>query len=170
MPKEAVLWPGAHAGRLEIVQPLWHDHDQTALNFSRSNSAEKPGGYAPRKGPGLRALAFGLVLLGVCVFAWGLRYKLSLYDPPHAISRHMPEAKLVTGKQRGPLASVNLRSSGNAGSALALSTFALAFFVLLGVKMWPGVLYWASGFQGLRLAPQCDAAMACFIRPPPCLL
>jgi len=34
--------------------------------------------------------------LAVCVFAWGLQYKLSLYDPPQAASHQIPKAKLLS--------------------------------------------------------------------------
>ena len=41
---------------------------------------------------------FSLVFLGVAlsVFAWGLQYKLSLYDAPQAVSHSMPSAKLLS--------------------------------------------------------------------------
>jgi hypothetical protein len=41
-------------------------------------------------------LTFFLVGLAIAVFAWGLQYKLSLYDPPQAISHRIPEAKLLS--------------------------------------------------------------------------
>jgi glucan phosphoethanolaminetransferase (alkaline phosphatase superfamily) len=34
--------------------------------------------------------------LGLCVFVWGLRYKLSLYDLPYSVSHNIPTAKLVS--------------------------------------------------------------------------
>ena len=34
--------------------------------------------------------------LGFCVFAWGLQYKLSLYDPPQTASHQIPRAKLLS--------------------------------------------------------------------------
>jgi hypothetical protein len=39
-----------------------------------------------------------LALLGLafCVFAWGLQYKLSLYDPPQTASHQIPTAKLLS--------------------------------------------------------------------------
>lgn len=43
-------------------------------------------------------LRFPVLFLGVglCVFVWGLRYKLSLYDPPHAVSHNIPTAKILS--------------------------------------------------------------------------
>ncbi len=37
--------------------------------------------------------------LAVCVFTWGLQYKLSLYDPPHSISHRVAQAKLSTNDE-----------------------------------------------------------------------
>ena len=34
--------------------------------------------------------------LAFCVFAWGLEYKLSLYDPPQTSSHQIPKAKLLS--------------------------------------------------------------------------
>ena len=34
--------------------------------------------------------------LAFCVFAWGLQYKLSLYDPPRAASHQIQKAKLLS--------------------------------------------------------------------------
>ena len=65
----------------------------------------------------------------MCVFAWGLRYKLSLYDPPHSMSRHMPAAKLLTGNERRAVPAVDLRpASGVAATAFIAG---LIFSVLL---------------------------------------
>jgi hypothetical protein len=38
--------------------------------------------------------------LAVCVFTWGLQYKLSLYDPPQANSHQIPQAKLLSKNER----------------------------------------------------------------------
>ena len=38
--------------------------------------------------------------LAFAVFAWGLQYKLSLYDPPQAVSHQMPEAKLLSKEEQ----------------------------------------------------------------------
>ena len=43
-------------------------------------------------------LSGSLAFLGLafCVFAWGLQYKLSLYDPPQTASHQIPKAKLLS--------------------------------------------------------------------------
>jgi hypothetical protein len=38
--------------------------------------------------------------LAACVFAWGLQYKLSLYDPPKAASHQVPQAKLLSKNEQ----------------------------------------------------------------------
>ena len=45
--------------------------------------------------------------LGICVFAWGLQYKLSLYYPAHSTFHQVPAAKLLS-KNEQPAAQ-NLR-------------------------------------------------------------
>lgn len=115
----------------------------------------------------MRVFGFALVLLGMCVFAWGLKYKLSLYDPPHAVSHHMPAAKLLAGKEKIALPSVDWRSAPAPAALLALVPFALAFVALMGVGFGPGM-----GGRRLLLAPvrrttERAALRAHFIRPPP---
>lgn len=112
----------------------------------------------------MRVFAFSLVLLGVCVFAWGLRYKLSLYDPPHSVSQHMPAAKLLAGKEPITQPAVNFRTAPAPVAPLALVCLALA---LVGLGFRPGM-----GGKGLLLAParrtaERAALAAHFTRPPP---
>jgi hypothetical protein len=45
-------------------------------------------------------VVMGIVVLALAVFGWGVRYKLSLYDPPGSISTHMTHAKLLSQKER----------------------------------------------------------------------
>lgn len=53
-----------------------------------------------------------LLLLGltVAVFTWGLQYKLSLYDPPQAVTRKMPSAKLLSADEQAAIAASPLSS------------------------------------------------------------
>ena len=46
----------------------------------------------------MSALAF--IGLAVCIFMWGLQYKLSLYDPPNAASHRIPMAKLLSRNEQ----------------------------------------------------------------------
>ena len=148
---------------------LWHHHDQSILISATSNSiADSVGSFSGRR-RGLRALAFGLVLLGGCVFAWGLRYKLSLYDPPHTMARRMPEAKLLSGRDRTTLVAVHPQQIPSSSGPLTFGALLLAFAGLLAAGIRPG----SAGSRlipvGARRAPQFARRTAVFIRPPPSL-
>ena len=121
----------------------------------------------PRDRRGLRVLAFGLVLLGVCVFAWGLRYKLSLYDAPHAVGRHVPEAKLLTGKERTAIPVVDMRRVPSPDRPLALTGLTLVFFVLMGAKLFPGFSGRMLQLDPVRTTPPRAALRVHSPRPPP---
>lgn len=116
---------------------------------------------------GLRGLAFGLVLLGGCVFGWGLRYKLSLYDPPHAITHRMPEAKLLSGKECGAFALMQIRPVSLVDLPPALSLLLLAFVTLMGYRLCSGGSTLRPALARPRGAPQCVPRLASSIRPPP---
>src|ERR1035441_7618159 len=51
-------------------------------------------------------LCGSLAFLGLafCVFAWGLQYKLSLYDPPQTTSHQIPKAKLLSREEQSSTA------------------------------------------------------------------
>jgi hypothetical protein len=103
----------------------------------------------------------------MCVFAWGLKYKLSLYDPPQSVSHHMPVAKLLAGKEQITLPAVDWRTAPASGAPLALVPFALAFLALIGVGFRPGM-----GGRSLLMAPARKTTeraylRAHFTRPPP---
>ena len=56
------------------------------------------------------SLRLGVIvfLLAVGVFFWGLKYKLSLYDSPRsASSMSLPQAKLLSQKERPPASQVD---------------------------------------------------------------
>ena len=115
----------------------------------------------------MHVFAFGLMLLGTCVFAWGLKYKLSLYDPPQSISHHMPAARLLAGKEHIAMPAMDGRAATVPDTTLALLPFALSFLALIGVGIRPGM-----GSRRLLLAPARrmtarTALAAHFTRPPP---
>jgi len=115
----------------------------------------------------MRVLGMSLVFLGLCVFAWGLRYKLSLYDPPHSLSHHMPEAKLLTGKERVSLPATDVKRQNEAGASLAFSGFVLAFAFLFGAFGFPTPGTWASRPATAAATLLRCAGTAHFTRPPP---
>jgi len=42
----------------------------------------------------------GMLLLAVAVFAWGLHYKMSLYNTSNGLTASVPHAKLLSEKER----------------------------------------------------------------------
>jgi hypothetical protein len=139
------------------------------LNPADSISSKSLSHSASRGRKGLRLFGLGLVILGLCVFAWGLRYKLSLYDSPHSISRHMPAAKLLTGKERSTVSAAAVRPVTSPDAPLALTTLALAFFILMCARLFPAFANWAPGLMAARIVPGRSALAAHFTRPPPYL-
>lgn len=52
--------------------------------------------------PATRLWGLLTVVLGLCVFAWGLQYKLSLYDAPQAPTFKVPMASLLSRNEWRP--------------------------------------------------------------------
>jgi len=114
-----------------------------------------------------RTLAIGLAVLGLCVFAWGLKYKLSLYDPPRAVSHHIPAAKLLSDKDWNTALLVVASRSTNSVVPLALVTLTFVWVALAGRRSFLRSC-------GLLLSPSRPPAPepivlspASFVRPPP---
>ncbi len=114
-----------------------------------------------------------LVFLGLalCVFTWGLQYKLSLYDPPQAIPHQVPQAKLLANDEPSRMAGV-LRAIANEptaritihGDGILLFLFvclSVASLSSLAQEVPPRDVSWHAGpaFFG-----------SLFVRPPPVLL
>lgn len=136
------------------------------MTHTQSNSAAQIASvFGGRRG--VRLLAFALVALGVCVFAWGLKYKLSLYDPPHSLSHRIPAAKLLTGKERSAQPVVQLRRAEIPHPPQPLNTLATAFLVLLGARLWARALGERPVPAYACFAPQCGILRTIFTRPPP---
>jgi hypothetical protein len=117
---------------------------------------------------------FTLSLLGLafCVFAWGLQYKLSLYDPPQAISHEMPHAKLLSKDQQShadesPLLRVEVGSDKAATVWLSIGLFALI------LALDPPFCLDQSGRYSAKNEPVRSPSHAnlnaFFFRPPPAL-
>ncbi len=126
--------------------------------------------------PQIRTRAFSLPALflgvGLCVFAWGLRYKLSLYDPPHSASHNIPIAKLLS-KDELP---ETLRPTGLAADAGAFADLPLHWSRPPGIV--PALVFAEPRRRVLSpLAPQPSRASilessglhSFFFRPPPAL-
>jgi hypothetical protein len=139
---------------------MCHDCWKHTVTISRSSAIRA-------QSPAVRALAIGLTLLGLCVFAWGLKYKLSLYDPPRAASHQMPAAKLLSSKERD--SAPNAAAQGPINPIVRLA--GMLGLVLLACAAAPFSL---QSFGSLRLAfcaqhciPSIRLSSPSFVRPPP---
>lgn len=148
-------------------QRLWHHHGSTTLTSTFPIPSEEIGPSPRGRRRGLRVLAFGLMVLGICVFAWGLRYKLSLYDPPQSQSHRVQEAKLLPGRERTALPPVSLTRAADPGAPQALGILTLALWAAVLTGFTQVSACWAPGFPGTRRTPQFPPGPYSFTRPPP---
>jgi hypothetical protein len=108
--------------------------------------------------------------LALFVFAWGLQYKLSLYDPPHSESHSIPAAKLLSKNERASVSENVLLTSADVSGKAKHSVFA-QLYVLLILSL--GFCIALSRRPRLRLperfiAPSPYSGLtAFFFRPPP---
>jgi hypothetical protein len=109
--------------------------------------------------------------LAICVFTWGLQYKLSLYDPPRAASHQIPQAKLLSrneqsGATESPLV-LQTKTSTRVSYTIPTPVF-LVFLLAIGI----GNLQ-ASGQQKQRTSRAWHLRRGLFniffVRPPPVL-
>jgi hypothetical protein len=108
--------------------------------------------------------------LAISVFTWGLQYKLSLYDPPAAITHQIPKAKLLSNEEL-PRTVEGLRSLGTKpATKVVLQGHFTALLCLLAF----GVLTQAAAAQreqasilSRHLRDPFSAHI--FVRPPPLL-
>jgi hypothetical protein len=138
-------------------------------NFLREK--QKYVKLSPTTRPNLSRFTFVFIGLAICVFTWGLQYKLSLYYPPHSTYHQIPEAKLLSRNERAAATEGPLVIGTKAPSDIVHGClFTLALFVLvLGTLRMPGV----SQREQERKRPWrvfCNPALnAFFFRPPPVL-
>jgi len=128
----------------------------------------------PRRIKSVFCSRFTLYFLGLafCVFTWGLQYKLSLYDPPKAVSHEMPQAKLLSKDQQSHVSESPLVK----GMSVPDKTSQLAFFTLLFTLLLVSVVS-VQPKQAARLAdrnepvrpPSLANLHSLFFRPPPIL-
>jgi hypothetical protein len=69
--------------------------------------------------------------LAFCIFAWGMQYKLSLYDPPQAASHEMPKAKLLSKNERATVTENPLLKSGPVSGKTIQAVLVSVFLPLL---------------------------------------
>ena len=108
--------------------------------------------------------------LALCVFSWGLQYKLSLYDPPQSISHKIPTAKLLSRDEQATSAETPLMSIAKP-SAKIVQALILTGFLSLLLPLGP----LATQTLGHRERESCQlwrlrssaSLNAFFFRPPP---
>ncbi|MBT9333235.1 hypothetical protein [Paracidobacterium acidisoli] len=111
--------------------------------------------------------------LGIAVFAWGLEYKLSLYDPPQSITRKMPEAKLLsknehaTVTEHAAVSENDLRASSTDFHWSVFTVFLV--FLLLAADYAATSQDRAPETESPWKLRQTAALNAFFFRPPPAL-
>jgi hypothetical protein len=121
--------------------------------------------------------SLALFVLALSVFAWGLQYKLSLYDPPQAPSHTLPSAKLLSKEEQAipsdsPLMNSTKDESGAMHSLLSAMSIGLLAFCLFLSRELERILA-ANGTLRAVDRPFCscvDSSLtAFFFSPPPAL-
>jgi hypothetical protein len=113
-----------------------------------------------------------LLCLALFVFAWGLQYKLSLYDPPQSQSHSIPAAKLLSKNERAGVVENLLERStdvGGRGKHSVLSQVYVLFVLTLGPG---GAIARRSGArrpEEFVASSSYTGLTAFFFRPPPTL-
>lgn len=111
--------------------------------------------------------------LAVLVFAWGLQYKISLDEGPHAFARHMVEAKLLSGDDLG-VASKDVAAilPTDLDKLPPAAPLALIFLSFLAASLWDASPRLAH-LKRARVSPwrklEYATSVANFFRPPPAL-
>jgi hypothetical protein len=110
--------------------------------------------------------------LAVCVFAWGLQYKLSLYDPPQAASRQIPKAKLLSKDIQASTAENPLVVRTKTSSRIIYTAPTAIFLIMLPVitLMNPPTSRRVEKRTNRLLRLHCAVLNTLFVRPPPVLV
>jgi hypothetical protein len=105
----------------------------------------------------------------LAVFSWGLQYKLSLYDPPQAVSHTMPEAKLLNKDERATVIQARAVDTKIPAQSLFLAAAFLLFTVTLALPRESAKQCLAGCCENLLLISY-FAGLNASLRPPPTLL
>lgn len=108
------------------------------------------------------------ILLGMCVFFWGLGYKLSLYETPTSNIHRVPEAKLVSrNEDSSAIDAVRLCiAKSESLQASDAYTFVLAMFIVSETVLHENLGRRYRSLPRPR-CPQFAFQSAFFRRPPP---
>lgn len=113
-------------------------------------------------------LALGFLMLSASVFGWGLQYKLSLYEGRGSVSHQLPEAKLLSQKER-PATSQTI--DARPAELPAIPTFPILIIAALVSGLFQAAARYVRIGSLERSRPPLPACLqAIFFRPPPVLL
>lgn len=116
----------------------------------------------------LSRLTFVFLGLGICVFAWGLQYKLSLYYPAHSTYHRVPAAKLLS-KNEQPSIAIELPTEGK--KKAASENLQILLIALVVARLTSLALVAQRRFDRQDYKPWLLAVLAgldaFFFRPPP---
>lgn len=108
--------------------------------------------------------------LALCVFSWGLQYKLSLYNPPNASFHRVPKATLLSKNEQSTIYEESassktkllvkiLRGETYRGLLILIAAFVLGLPIVIQNQRW------ANASWRIRRV----TLDAFFVRPPPFL-
>jgi hypothetical protein len=108
---------------------------------------------------------FALSILGlaIAVFAWGLKYKLSLYEVPP--SHHVVAAKLLSNRERPTDAAIQIERATRPFLAVLFAAFVLFASFLLELKYQS--LWTIQRAANPQRRPSAPVSLQIFFRPPP---
>jgi hypothetical protein len=109
--------------------------------------------------------------LAICVFTWGLQYKLSLYYPKHSTYHQLPEAKLLSKNEQATAIDGVLMSIAKAPNDIVRGgLFTLMLFAwVLGLPPISGATQTEQERTRPWLVSLSAALNAFFFKPPPTL-
>jgi hypothetical protein len=109
--------------------------------------------------------------LAICVFGWGLGYKLSLYDQQQAPSHQIPKAKLLSGNEQSSTAKSPLVIRTKTSTRVVyIAPIAVFLVLLLPVSLLNTPTLTRIGRLANKLLHLHRAILnTLFVRPPPML-
>ena len=109
--------------------------------------------------------AFSILALGIAVFAWGLKYKLSLYESAAPPAHHVMVAKLLSNRERPADTVVQVERATTPFLTVLLTAFALFGCFRLNLQRQARWTLQSVINPQRRRIPQ--ATRQIFFRPPP---
>jgi hypothetical protein len=112
----------------------------------------------------------GMLFLAISVFAWGLQYKMSLYNPSSGLTAAVPHAKLLSQKERPESNVASIKSDSTQHRSPV--SYAIFLFASILCSLVVAVTVQTRGLSlDKKSRQQRFAALDFFwFRPPPVLL